>query len=124
MIDRLLSPRLLRPLFWGMAAFALVMAALPQPPSVPMVDVGDKVQHMLAFAALTLVARLAWPRRPIWQLMAWLVLFGAGIELLQAVPALHRDSDWHDLLADSIAIAFTALVAQYLVRFLPQSETT
>ncbi len=49
------SPRmtlLLRLLFWIAMVFTVTMALLPKPPPV-MGDMGDKYQHMLAFACLT-----------------------------------------------------------------------
>ncbi|MCC6925062.1 VanZ family protein [Novosphingobium sp.] len=123
-ILRLLSPRLLRPLFWLLATFALTMALLPKPPQLPIDRFGDKFQHMLAFAVLALVARLAWRTSKIWAIALRLSLFGAAIEVAQAIPMLHRDSDWRDWLADSIAVALALLIAQFLLRFLPSDETT
>lgn len=122
--QRLFSPRPLRPLFWLMWVFSLVMALLPKPPSTPIDRFGDKFAHMLAFAALTLVARLAWRQVSIWRQALWLCLFGAGIEVLQAIPMLNRTSDVRDWLADSAAIACAGLFAQLLLRFLPESRPT
>ncbi|MCX7285126.1 MAG: teicoplanin resistance protein VanZ [Novosphingobium sp.] len=65
---------------------------------------GDKVQHMLAFFTLTLLAGVGWPRLGLVRAALWLSLVGAGIEVVQAIPALHRDSDWRDWVADSLAI--------------------
>jgi len=96
--------------FWLAATFALVMASLPHPPRLTG-DLSDKVQHILAFAVLALLAALAYPRAPKWLLAAGLSLFGAAIEAVQAIPALHRDSDWLDWLADTAAVlAVLALV--------------
>lgn len=96
--------RLARLLFWPALIFALVMAVLPKPPQLPMTDMGDKVQHMLAFFTLTLLAGTGWPRFSLVRALVWLSLVGAGIELVQAIPMLHRDSDWRDWVADSVAI--------------------
>ena len=102
--------RLARAAFWLAAAFALVMASLPHPPSVP--GTTDKVQHMLAFAVLTLLAVLAFPRTAWWRIALGLSLFGIAIEVVQAIPALHRDSDWLDWVADTAAVAaMLALIA-------------
>ena len=89
-------------LFWAAALFALVMALVPHPPRLPG-DPSDKVQHVLAFAVLGLLGGLAYPRVKAVRLIAGLSLFGAMIEVLQAIPALHRDSDPLDWLADTIA---------------------
>ena len=123
-ISRLLGPHLLRPLFWLLFGFALVMAVLPQPPHLPIDRFGDKFAHMLAFAALTGVARLAWRSTSCWVIALRLSLFGAAIELVQAIPVLHRDSDWRDWGADSAAIALAMLITQLLIRILPIDETT
>lgn len=116
----LFAPRWLRPLFWVLTALALYFALDPKPPGLPIDALGDKFAHMLAFAALTGVGSLAWPHLPFWRLALWLALFGAGIEVLQAIPALHRDSDWRDWVADSAAILASGIVARgILIRFAP-----
>lgn len=99
-----LSSRYIRLLFWTAALFALVMALLPHPPHVPG-DPNDKIQHMAAFATLGLLSGVAYPRVAVLRLMAGLSLFGALIEVAQAIPMLHRDSDPLDWLADTVACA-------------------
>jgi hypothetical protein len=96
--------RTARLLFWPSLVFALVMAVLPKPPQLPGPDLGDKVQHMLAFFTLTTLAGIGWPRLPLLRAVLWLSLVGAGIEVVQAIPALYRDSDWRDWVADTVAI--------------------
>jgi len=90
--------------FWPALAFALVMAVLPKPPELPTDDLGDKFHHMLAFFTLTLLAGIGWPRVSLAKAGLRLVLLGAAIEVVQAIPALHRSADWRDLLADSLAV--------------------
>lgn len=121
LIDRLLSPRLLRPLFWALAVIALTMALLPHPPRTPFDRLGDKFEHMLAFASLAGVGAFAWPRLPAVRLLLALSLFGAAIEVLQAIPSLHRDSDWHDWLADTIAALVALAVSRWMARLLARS---
>jgi VanZ family protein len=95
--------RLSRWLFWPALLCAFVMAILPHPPQLPG-EPTDKVQHIAAFATLTLLAGLGYPRlRPL-VLLASLVAFGALIEFVQAIPALHRSSDVMDWLADVAAV--------------------
>ncbi|MDT0508795.1 hypothetical protein [Novosphingobium sp. MMS21-SN21R] len=106
---------LARLLFWPALAFALVMAVLPKPPELPTDDLGDKFQHMMAFFTLTVLAGAGWPRLSLWRAALLLSLVGAGIEVVQAIPVLHRDSDWRDWVADSAAIA-AALVPVVLFR--------
>ena len=104
----------MRWLFWAAALFAFVMAVLPHPPRLPG-DPSDKVQHVIAFATLGLLGGFAYPRAPILRLAAGLSAFGALIELIQAIPALNRDSDVVDWLADTAASAIV-LVAVRRVR--------
>ncbi|HEX6783147.1 MAG TPA: hypothetical protein VF098_00630 [Sphingomicrobium sp.] len=92
-----------RALFWAAAIFAFVMAVLPHPPAVPG-NPNDKVQHIAAFVTLSLLGSFAYPAMPLIALLLRLSLFGAGIEVVQAVPALHRDSDIWDWVADTMAV--------------------
>ena len=101
---------LLRLLFWAAALFAFVMAVLPHPPQVP---ANDKVQHMAAFATLGLLGSFAYPRLSTLRLLIGLSLFGALIEVVQAIPELHRDSDPLDWLADTIACAIVLLAIRW-----------
>ena len=89
-------------LFWAAALFALVMALNPHPPSFPH-EPSDKVQHMAAFATLAALGAKGYPRLGWFKLFFGLSLFGALIEVLQAIPDLHRDSDPLDWVADSVA---------------------
>ena len=80
------------------------MAAMPHPPEVPG-EPNDKIEHIVAFATLTLLATFAYPRTALLRVFAGLSLFGALIEVVQAIPALQRDSDVKDWVADTIAVA-------------------
>lgn len=105
---------ILRLVFWAAAAFAFAMAANPHPPHFEG-EPGDKVEHMAAFATLALLAAMAWPGRR----LAWIALglsyFGAIIEIVQAIPALHRDCDIMDWVADTVA-ASVVLALVWLAR--------
>ena len=78
------------------------MAAVPHPPEVP-AEPNDKVEHMIAFATLAMLAAFAFPRTALLRLLVGLSLFGALIEVVQAIPALQRDSDIKDWAADTVA---------------------
>lgn len=120
-METLFSPRVLRPLFWLLAAFALLMALLPKPPSLPIDQFGDKFEHMLAFAVLAGVANLGWRHLKAWRIVLWLSAFGALIEVLQMIAALHRDADPRDWLADTAAILVATLIARALLRLMRQT---
>ena len=84
------------------------MAVLPNPPEVPG-SPNDKLQHIAAFSTLALLASIAYPAAGFTKLLARLSFFGAFIEVVQAIPVLHRDSDIFDWLADTAAV-FLVLV--------------
>lgn len=101
--------RTLRFLFWGAAVFAFVMAILPKPPELP-TDPSDKVQHIVAFLTLAGLAGAAYPRISLVRIGMALSAFGAVIEIVQAIPMLHRDSSLLDWAADTAAAAVMLLL--------------
>lgn len=103
-------PRLPTIIFWAAMLFAFVMALLPLPPQLPG-SPSDKVQHILAFAVLACLARWAYPNAGALKLLLALSAFGALIEAAQAIPALNRDADAMDWIADTIAAAVVLAVA-------------
>lgn len=97
-----------RLLFWAALVFALVMAWLPHPPQpLPM---QDKFQHMLAFGTLTILAVAGYPRAELLRIGERLSFVGALIEVVQNIPALHRDCDIKDWLADTVVIIAVLMV--------------
>lgn len=106
---------ILRLVFWAALIFAFAMAVLPQPPKVPGAP-SDKVQHIVAFLFLGASAFFAYPRvSPIF-LAASLSLFGGLIELVQLIPALHRDGDPLDWIADTAATVAVLAILTLLKR--------
>lgn len=97
----------LRVLFWAALVFAVVMALLPKPIPNPTDRLGDKFQHMLAFATLSVLGTLAYPALARWQLALGLIVLGAGIEVAQMIPVLKRTASLLDFVADA---AVTVLV--------------
>ncbi|MFX9642484.1 hypothetical protein ABTU71_19035, partial [Acinetobacter baumannii] len=77
-------------------AFAMTMALLPVPPRLPIDNWSDKAQHMLAFGTLALLADFAFPTMPRLRIAERLCTIGLLIEVLQSIPALHRDCDVKD----------------------------
>lgn len=104
--------RLPRLLFWAAAMFAFVMAVLPHPPELPG-QPSDKIQHIMAFATLGALGAWAFPGSASLKLIAGLSIFGAAIEIIQAIPALHRDSDVFDWIADTIACSIVLLAIRW-----------
>jgi hypothetical protein len=101
--------KILRVVFWIAVATALVMALIPHPPHLPG-EPSDKVQHIAAFLTLGALGSFAYPKTNPLYLGAGLSLFGAAIEILQLIPALHRDGDPVDWLADTAAVALIMIL--------------
>lgn len=97
-------------------AFAVTMALVPQPPPTPIGFLGDKWQHMLAFATIAVLAALSYPQVPLLRVGERLSFLGALIEMVQAIPALHRDCDILDWVADTVAIALVLIVVAAIRR--------
>ena len=106
---------LLRVTFWAGAAVALVMAVRPHPPQLPG-EASDQVQHIAAFLTLGALGSFAYPKANPVYLGASLSLFGAVIEILQLIPALHRDGDPIDWMADTAAVALVIVLFRRLIR--------
>lgn len=95
-----------RVLLLALMAVVSWFAFMPQSASPNLLPWGDKVQHLLAFAALSAAAMLAGP--PTWrhatQVAAALLLYGLFIEGVQmSLPG--RVAEWADVLADAAGIA-------------------
>ena len=106
---------LFRVALFAAIAFAVTMALLPKPPQiVPIAN--DKAQHMLAFATLALLAALAYPKAQLFRIGERLSFLGAMVEVLQSIPALHRDCDILDWIADTAAICVVLLIVATIRR--------
>jgi VanZ family protein len=101
---------------WAAIVGAVTMALLPHPPHVPIDRFGDKFEHMLAFAVMALLAAVAYPETPLKRLAERLSFLGALIEVFQSIPALHRDCDVRDWIADTISVAVVLLLYAALAR--------
>jgi hypothetical protein len=114
----LLNPRIVRLAviaFWIALAFSVTMAVLPKPPQLPIDRFGDKFAHMLAFAALPALAMVGFGRDAWWRIIERLCFLGAAIEVIQSIPALHRDCDVRDWLVDSLAVIVTVAVMRWVI---------
>ncbi|NBC37455.1 hypothetical protein GTZ99_12940 [Novosphingobium sp. FSY-8] len=97
--------------------FATLMALLPHPPEMPSDRLGDKFNHMGAFATLAVLSRLAFPTAGRWRIVERLSFFGALIEVFQAIPELHRDCQWSDWVADTLAAGVAVVLAEAALRW-------
>lgn len=103
------SLTMIRAAFWVALFFALTMAFLPHPPDIAD-RLGDKFQHMMAFGTLTILAVAGWPNAELLRTGERLSFVGALIEVVQSIPALHRDCDIMDWIADTTVIIGVLLV--------------
>ena len=103
------------PVLGATLVFVSYMALSPAPPHTPIDQLGDKFSHMAAFATLTVLSRLAFPAAAKLRLVEHLSFFGALIEVFQNIPALHRDCEWTDWVADTAAIGVAIVVTDALL---------
>ncbi|AAV89768.1 teicoplanin resistance protein VanZ [Zymomonas mobilis subsp. mobilis ZM4 = ATCC 31821] len=103
--------------FWLTLFTAYVLAILPAPDTIHLAP-SDKIDHIIAFLTLTILAALAWQKTPSFKIAIGLGLFGALIELTQAIPFIHRDAELADWLADISAVFFVLLVRNAIKRFM------
>jgi len=95
--------------FWLALLVTLWFAWIPTPPTL--ID-NDKSQHMLAFAVLSLLFSMAYPKVRWYWVLGIFALVGAAIEVVQLVPALHRTSDLRDWYADMAAVGVVMILTR------------
>jgi hypothetical protein len=105
--------RLAKGAFFAALLFTFYSAVIPPEHAMQLVP-WDKAEHFIAFYALTGLAAAAFPRRHILAIAVLLSAFGALIEIVQGLPIVHRDKDFWDWVADTLAIA-AALAPMLLV---------
>ncbi len=99
--------------FFSALIFTFYSAVIPPQRALQLVP-WDKAEHFLAFYGLTGLAAAAFPKRQLIVIAGMLSGFGALIEYVQGLPFVHRDRDFWDWVADSLAIV-AALAPMLLV---------
>ena len=89
--------------FWG--AIAVVLWATLADTGDATRGMSDKALHFAAFYGLAALGRLAYPEVRLRWLGLGLAGLGVAIEALQALPVIHRDASWGDVLADALGAA-------------------
>lgn len=120
-MTRLLDAHTFRLAFFAVALFATVTALLPSPEFEPTFAYADKVKHFAVFALLATLAWFGFPEAPRRLIVERLSFLGAGIEVLQSIPVLHRDCDVLDWATDTVAVVIAVLL---LARVLPRRSLT
>ena len=105
--------RLAQVAFFGALMFTFYSAIIPRAQALQLAP-WDKAEHFIAFYSLTVLAVVAFPRGRLLVIAVLLSGFGALIEFVQGLSIVHRDRDFWDWVADTIAIA-AALAPMLLV---------
>lgn len=94
---------------WLGASCFIIVVALALAPSgtlpKPAVLEYDKLNHALAFAALSGLFAIGWPSWPRWFIAVTFFSVGVAIELLQSVELINREFYWLDVAANAVGIA-------------------
>jgi VanZ family protein len=111
------GPELRLARFWWAVGWAIVVfitvSTLEPPRYVPNLHMWDKLEHATAFFGMTCwFGGLVRRKRYLWVAFS-MVLFGAGIEVVQGLMRVGRTADVWDFAADSVGIA-VALALLYL----------
>jgi VanZ family protein len=80
-----------------------IMALIPSQIAPNPFNLWDKAAHALAFVVLSLSASFAYPTKTK-RLYIGLLLYGAGIEVLQHTMTTTRTGETADLLADAVGV--------------------
>lgn len=96
--------RLARLAFVAALLFTFYSAVIPPQHALQLVP-WDKAEHFIVFYGLTGLAVAAFPRHKLIVIASSLSGFGAFIEFVQGLPLVHRDRDFWDWAADTLAIA-------------------
>ncbi len=70
----------------------------------------DAEMHIAAFAVLTALAIIAFPRVALHRLAIGLIVLGGALEVLQATPGLNRTPSWSDFASNIVGIGFALFV--------------
>ncbi|WP_203290872.1 VanZ family protein [Maricaulis parjimensis] len=78
----------------------------------------DKIEHMAAFVALTILIAVGFPRLPRWLGGLALLAYGIGIELAQAEMGQGRHASLADIIADALGILLALILISLTRRLL------
>ncbi len=104
MVNIRLLVRLARLAFLSAVIFTFYNAVIPPEHALQLVP-WDKAEHFIAFYGLTGLAVAAFPKHRLIVIALLLSGFGALIEFVQGLSFVHRDRDFWDWVADTLAIA-------------------
>lgn len=90
----------------GLALSAVAILYLATTPGTDLLppSPSDKLNHLVAFMELTLLARLGWPQARVSSVLILLLGYGVAIEIIQW-PLPYREFSVADMVADAAGIA-------------------
>lgn len=91
--------RLFKGLFIIAVVYIVFMSLRPTGPTSPLSNI-DKVVHALAYAVLTGLCALGWPKPPLKLIFLGPALLGASLEIGQALMPFGRTGSWADMAAN------------------------
>jgi len=109
-----------RLLFLTTSALITNLALQPGYATPPRLLGSDKIEHLLAFMTLALLARMGWPRQPVWALGIILLGYGLGLEVVQAMEWVGRTASMADVVADFIGLVIGFVLALIISRRIKQ----
>ena len=104
-------------IFWlcFVALNALALSPAPYIPPLEIFNWWDKAQHAIAFAALAVLAILAYPEASKLRIAFLLIGQGVLIEVLQYFSG-YRFGDWQDAVADGVGVLGGLVGVTWLMR--------
>lgn len=79
----------------------------------------DKINHFMAYGALTGSLGLGWRKLPLWAVMGLAMTFGIGLEILQGLGDAGRTASWLDAVANGLGV-ISAAIALTIIRRSPR----
>ena len=110
-------PLMSKSIFWlcFVALNALALSPAPYIPPLEIFNWWDKAQHAIAFAALAVLAILAYPEASKLRIAFLLIGQGVLIEVLQYFSG-YRFGDWQDAVADGVGVLGGIVGVTWLMR--------
>ena len=94
-----------------LASAILILCLIPPSNKISSIEGLDKVEHALAFLALTAWFAALIERRGYWALSIMLLGLGVGIEIAQYLMALGRSAEIFDVIADTVGIILGVILS-------------
>ena len=103
-------PRVWLALGWLFVVLAIVLSLVPGQ-KLPETHMGDKWEHSVGYALLTLWFTGLYPRTSYWKVAAGFLAMGISIEVAQGLMPYGRQMDIRDVGANTIGIVAGVLIA-------------